>query len=74
MTYFPDAVDEGGGDAAPLTVAQVEDEFLERILQLAQDIIDGKIEEKPYEHSFFKGKMCAYRDELGIVYPKFDRK
>ena len=48
-------------------------DVLERILQLAEDVVAGKIEEKPYEHSFFKGKMCAYRDELGIVYPKLDR-
>ena len=48
-------------------------DVLERILQLAEDVVAGKIEEKPYEHSFFKGKMCAYRDELGIVYPKLQR-
>ncbi len=54
-------------------VTPVGKDVLKSILKLAEDIIDGNIEEKPFVHSFFKGKMCASRGELGIVYPKIDR-
>lgn len=44
-------------------------DILERILALADDILSGKIEEKPFVNVHFHNYMCAHRDELGIVYP-----
>ena len=54
-------------------VSPVGKDVLERIVQLAEDVRNGAIAEKPYVHPFFKGYMCAYREELGIVYPTIER-
>lgn len=48
-------------------------DVLLRLTKLADDILAGKIEEKSFENPHFKGYVCAYREELGIVYPPLAR-
>jgi len=49
--------------------APVGKEILVRIVELAEDILAGKLEEKDFVNPHFKNYKCAHRDELGIVYP-----
>lgn len=48
-------------------------DVLKRIYDLAEDILAGKLEEKEFPNKFFGEYKCAYRDELGIVYPPVER-
>ena len=48
-------------------------DVLQRILNLANDILDGKLEEKDFPNKFFGDYKCAYSEELGIVYPPIER-